>query len=582
MLLWLISGLTLACVTSVCFLIYQWRRFQAAVVAHRTRRMVVLHTGSSDAQVMASKLARKSGALVMSVDDLARLREGFFHLVDGSVSLCVVTDDRDEAVSAGPLLGWLATESATRAYQARVAGWNSNIVYTEEGKRRTAFMRLAFSVVSVHGERLPTVIGGFLKSFSALQVEDALEYNESVQLDVHDVLDVWSFYAWLFGCSCCVQRDVECMRHRPSSLRAGLSDLIRAAWTSKEMASQLRRALMDWLGANLPFRTFSRQVPFPYAQQMSVSLPGDVFVFEALWGDEALLEETEKGAVDASLYVVSSQFRIVAQLGHLSHEHWLWEVASRFPGKHVVVTHPRSGAEVAFQIGSTEILQLLESLIPGAPAKTNSPHQHWFVASKLWVRADGSDAKENADEMRREMNSRGYTVIAPHTLIPAPYWNAVRRYHRALRPWLYEYAGEGRGRGKFRTWNDEPVARQLQYTLTNWVGRIMRGERLVQSSLSLSIFIQKGPGFIYHTDSSPPFDLTLDIVADHVGREPRPVFVVRPASRQGGGVLVERLELKYGEAVLFKGAELTHFGGDLKDDAAFHSVQLYTWQYARD
>lgn len=131
--------------------------------------------------------------------------------------------------------------------------------------------------------------------------------------------------------------------------------------------------------------------------------------------------------------------------------------------------------------------------------------------------------------------------------------------------------------GKDRAWNDEPVARQLNCGLTKWAARMSPHTHLVQSALALSIFIRPGPGFLYHTDSSPPFDLTLDLVVDHSGA-PRPLYFCR---RRDGRVVVERLELRYGEAVLFRGAELTHWGGDLANDSA-HTVALCTWQYVTD
>ncbi len=107
------------------------------------------------------------------------------------------------------------------------------------------------------------------------------------------------------------------------------------------------------------------------------------------------------------------------------------------------MTHPRSLAEFAFQIGDGKILSFLESLVPGAAASASAPHQQWLVQSGLWVRRDGSDTRDNTEEMSGELHNNGFTVAAPHRLIPAPYLNAVRKYHRALRPWLYQFAMEG-------------------------------------------------------------------------------------------------------------------------------------------
>jgi hypothetical protein len=578
---WLLFGPLVAVPALTALLLWQWGRFHASVVAYRTRRTMVVHSGGADAAAQAKKIAHNEDCSLMSLDEVAALPDGFFHLVDGSVALALVLDDRDGASGAQAFINWLAVESGTRVREGRVDGWQANIVYLAAGKRRSAFMRLAFSIVAVNGSALATTVGECLKAFCALPVEDAIAFGKTARPDPGDVLGVQLFWSWLCACSCCVQRDIECIRVRSSKLRVGFLDMLQAARISREAAWQVFRSLRDSALAMLPWTFFSREIPFPFSHAPPFALPTSACVFISTWGEEALMEDVDLPLIDAKDYVVSSQFRIVDNLGHALHEQWLWELAACFRGSHVVVAHPRSGAEVAFQIGSAEVLQFLQKLVPGAAADPESAHQAWLVASGLWVRRDGSDRADNEEAMRGELHGKGYTVIAPHRLIPAPYWNAVRRYHRALRPWLYEYADQKKGRGKFRMWNDEPVARQMQYALTSWAARIVQRERLVHSSLSLSIFIQKGPGFIYHTDSSPPFDLTFDIVVDHQGPQPRPVYFVR-RSEKTGAMVVERLEMRFGEAVLFKGAELTHFGGDLTCERPFHSVQLYTWQYVRD
>jgi len=61
---------------------------------------------------------------------------------------------------------------------------------------------------------------------------------------------------------------------------------------------------------------------------------------------------------------------------------------------------------------------------------------------------------------------------------------------------------------------------------------------------------QQGAGFPIHTDTVPPFDITLDLVIDHQGPTPRPITFVK---RRGGSVVEETLSLNVGEAVLFSG-----------------------------
>jgi hypothetical protein len=479
---WLLLGPVLAVCLAGAFLFYQHRRFQAAIIAHRMRRTLVVHTGGAKALARANKLSQNGKCDVLTVLELEACREGFFTLVDGSVSLCLVTDDRDH-LQAGKFLDWLHTESTTRMRESRTSGWRFNIVYTGEGRRRGAFLRLVFSVESVFGNEWPAQLSSYLTSFGALRVDDAVEFSQSIHPEQDDMLDICSFWSWLLGCSCCTQRVIESQRFRPSKFRVSFKDMLQAALISNEAAWQVYRSLKEAAIGWMPVHFFTKEVPFPFAHNHPLRCPGESVYFVSTWGDETQLEADQKVEnLDPSQYVVSSHFRIVNCLGHASHEQWWWEVAARFPGKHVVVTHPRSRGEFAFQIGDARTLSFLEGLKPGAAADPNCPHQQWLVQSGLWVRVDGADTKDNLEEMNTELHGKGYTVVAPHRLIAAPYWNAVRKYHRALRPWLYEFSGEGNGKGKFRTWNDEPVARQIQMALTNWATRVS-GERCVVSVL---------------------------------------------------------------------------------------------------
>src|SRR5689334_8478776 len=88
-----------------------------------------------------------------------------------------------------------------------------------------------------------------------------------------------------------------------------------------------------------------------------------------------------------------------------------------------------------------------------------------------------------------------------------------------------------------------------------------------------------GRGFPMHTDSVPPFDLTLDICIDHEGPDSRPISFVR--NNKAGkkfGVGIDTLELKVGQAVLFKGSVIPHFGGDLPE-GNMHNSTLLTKSY---
>jgi len=80
-----------------------------------------------------------------------------------------------------------------------------------------------------------------------------------------------------------------------------------------------------------------------------------------------------------------------------------------------------------------------------------------------------------------------------------------------------------------------------------------------------------------HIDTTPPFDVTLDICVDHEGDHPRPINFVRKIPGRPGGMGVETLCLQPGESAIFFGSQLPHFGGDLPE-RCLHTVLLCTWQ----
>lgn len=93
------------------------------------------------------------------------------------------------------------------------------------------------------------------------------------------------------------------------------------------------------------------------------------------------------------------------------------------------------------------------------------------------------------------------------------YW---REYYRSL----FLFFGALENSEKFSFWNDEHLARFYNYDFTEFLQKTLKKE-LIHSSLALSIFVRKGPGFMMHTDTNPPFDLTLDLCLDHANEFPR-------------------------------------------------------------
>lgn len=159
---------------------------------------------------------------------------------------------------------------------------------------------------------------------------------------------------------------------------------------------------------------------------------------------------------------------------------------------------------------------------------------------------------------------------------------ALSEYHDQM--FLYLGGGFGPEDRHGISWNDEPVSRMLQHQLTEFVSMVC-GRRCYPSGLPLTLWYTDGPGFVMHADSSPPFDVTLDLCVSHRGQTNRPVTFLRP-SLQGCGADARSVSCKPGEAVLFRGAEMWHHGGSADEPAlppgSLHVVTLFTWFFGSD
>ena len=516
----------------------------------------------------------KNQALKMSQNAVLISELDCWSLLEGSKSVVFVLDDADDS-QANALEEWLLDEDVTRWKESSVYGWIENIVYTNEGLRRARFLRLIFSVASpagVFGERIANRLCGH----SALQVANAFELPKQLKSNDDDP-GMWAAWQYMLGCPCCTQRAAVTIRHRASALRTGVTTgMIRCAFSESTARNQLMRAGKDWMLSWIPFslptffsfrtvpgRTHLPRTPPPPPP----GLPCEHVHFECVFGDAELLDDrvTE---IDPSLFVVNSDFRIAARLPNS----YIWEYAPRNEERFAFISHSVSGATFAYQLG--EYASLLERQVAGKAAQAEQEPRimQWLVESNIWVSKKKGNDQDS--KWKSQLATDGFVIFDQHALVPATYWRALRRFYRLLGPWLYaNVPGD-----KFRMFNDEPVARHLNYELSEWATRLA-AEPLVHSSLALSIFIKQGPGFIYHTDTSPPFDLTLDLVVDHRGPAPRPVYFAR--KRPDGSVYAHRVALEFGQSILFKGSEMTHWGGDLPAEC-FHSVVLLTWQYMRD
>jgi len=203
----------------------------------------------------------------------------------------------------------------------------------------------------------------------------------------------------------------------------------------------------------------------------------------------------------------------------------------------------------------------------------------FLVASRIVVPSDfeEQEKKKWASHITRisaEIEKDGYTLV--QDIFDPISLSALQRYNRAV----FEYFGGMKPPQykKWRTWNDDNVGRYCNYIYTDFISQLVKKD-LVNASLTLNIYVREGKGFAPHYDSSPPFDLTLDIVTDHEGPGSRPIFL----AKNNGKIIPDyiKVDLKLGQSALFVGSQVYHYGGPL-DAGSYHNVTLYTWQYITD
>jgi len=208
----------------------------------------------------------------------------------------------------------------------------------------------------------------------------------------------------------------------------------------------------------------------------------------------------------------------------------------------------------------------------------NTLWKYQVIVDPEWPIKETKFFHEQFARARHEMKTQGYAILK--NLIPPAAMKAFTDFYRSLWKKFGGHAASENFEMQKYNWNDEPLARFYNIQFTDAIEEIMQ-ERLVSSGLALSLWIMKGEGFPLHTDSSPPFDITMDIVVDHEGSEHRPVTLMRRTSKFN----VEEMTvgtLSIGDAILFRGSELCHYGGDLFKRDSYHNVVLWTWQYVRD
>lgn len=647
------------------FLVIQWKAFNTAIENYRRRDTIfVVYTDEAGVLAIAEKfchdtekiLAKDSSKKCKVILQASKDFEPWL-LLTGSYTLVFVTGttppsslpsssissssssatattegDADAAASssmtaAAPsssppsasypdrFLLWLLAEKSTRLNSSALTGFNTNIVYTAEGKRRVAFQRINYAVIPCQhsateahtgdlatqsresrigklGEEpaapsLAQQIDGYLEAFGARRFcadPEVLLSASTVPSFKQDLPPFELFFTWALACPCCDQVTVERARHRPSPFRVPFWQQHLLLRTEPSMSGQLWRyykqtvegwwamlkALELTMGrARIDFLVHDMPPPPPP--------PITLFAWECAFGDPELVEPVER---DLTGWTLNPKYFLSDSVGQQSPMEVEFEFAANFHGPQLCVNHPITGALAVYQVTSEDDVRLLQGLATRSSIEDLSPTQKaWMVEAQLWVNPAEQQAEweRKQTQARNDLETKGWTLFSSCYLIPSPFLRALRRHYRRMESYLFDFVT---GPPCQRSYNDEPVSRQIQQSLTPWVQRLTQ-QQLAHSSLALSIFIRPGPGFIFHTDTSPPFDITLDVAVDHEGPFTRPIYFTRPNPAGGLTPIAEKLELKFGEAVLFRGSELTHWGGDMGPNSQ-HKVILGTWQFIKD
>ena len=302
----------------------------------------------------------------------------------------------------------------------------------------------------------------------------------------------------------------------------------------------------------------------------------------------------EFSILDYSSLVVG-KFRLV-KLEELACE-WETELVLGCGAKQFVEIKYAGCIPFLYSVTSEKALSFLKGFKEGdavlAPRGGEGEEEGFFrfaVATHLFVCGKGADTTTTTTSNLPSEDGLGFSVLPRDLFVPVPQMTALQRYFKEMRKWMsafnsggsYNQSRSNHGTriadGEDTSLRDEPVLRYLNIALTEFVQqRLLKNKECVVNSAghAVAVFIEHGQGFEPHTDSSPPFDLTLDLVVDHTGNDHRPISVCHADGSES------IIKLSLGESVIFRGGELSHFGHSLPKGNT-HTVALLTWTFCRD
>jgi hypothetical protein len=234
-------------------------------------------------------------------------------------------------------------------------------------------------------------------------------------------------------------------------------------------------------------------------------------------------------------------------------------------GPSLWVSDVRTGLSMAYAV--EDELEALAALAPGAPATGLSPELFATLVDVGALRpAEPGDVPPIDAERARlagEFEAEGFVLV--RDLVPPGLLAALRAHYHALPAQVRLEADLFSGR---LVEKNEPVARHLLRGFSDLVGAL--AQRTVQPSYCFSMWYAPGARLRVHRDNAL-CEYTLNLVIDQ--QPPRPShWPLCMMSRRGR---ITEVNMRPGDALLFRGRELAHFRRRLRDKGNAIGVLLH-------
>lgn len=540
------------CVIEFGVTLIEYRRYRLEVISYRSRNasVLVVCDATHERDAYSVKQSKEGFVSVIRDDEFDA-----WSLLGGSQSVLFLIGPDSR------IMQFLELEAHTRRVFSRDNSFRDNLLESAESERRLAFQRLRFWSSNVRATQL-------LRAFGA---QDVLE-TEALFQRTGVIEPPFEFFDWFFlgGVSTRARR-------RPSELRMSHW---RKLWVPRLRWEVLTPRWSYWLG---PISRTAASNPTCFTHTPKALESGPPYdCWRCDFGDASLLEGFELPKRNSPFWTVG-KFRLV-RIEDLPCE-WEAEFVLGCKATHFVeISFSQGRIPYLYGVQSNRVLEFLQSLKPGDKVTDECEWTHFCVATELFV----DNASQKASVVDDSFARKGFMRFGREAYVPFPQMSALQHYFASLRKWLTIYnnppcntkrfnRGTRVAEGEDLSFRDEPVLRYLNIALTDFVQQVVCKEAIVNSAgHSVAVFIEHGQGFEAHTDMSPPFDVTLDLVVDHTGKDHRPVCLC-PANSDS----IETISCSLGESIIFRGGEVSHFGMELPEGNT-HTVALLTWTFCRD